>query len=569
MKLRDYQSEAVKRIWGYFAAGGKGNPIVALPTGTGKSLIIGSFIANAVNHFPGQRMLMATHSKTLVYQNAETLKRVWPYAPIGIVSAGLGKAEFGLPITYGGIGSLYRHVAKIGHIDILFVDECHAISDAESSMYQKLIKGLLKINPKMKVVGLSATPYRAGVGHLTEGGLFTDVCFDATTPEWIAWFVSEGYLVPLITKKTSTYIDTDGVRMVAGDYAKGQIQDAATKEGISYNAIFEALPAIVDRRSVLHFTTGIEHVEQVAEVLAEFGEDVDFVHSKMTKPFDEVMDAFKSLKCKHMVSMGQLTTGFDHPALDCIVILRPTKSTSLWVQMLGRGTRPVYCLDSYLCDDGVWRVPDLSTREGRLKAIEQSPKQNCLVLDFARNIEDIGPFDDPRLPKKKGKGGGEPIMKACETDKLIHPAIGCGTYNWGAARYCTDCGSEFEFKPKIHQTTTGSEVMTKGKKSDLPPIKNWPVQRVTFERHRKDGKPDSVRASYYSGLRRFTTYLCPEHGGGATAMARRWWAKHMTGAMPTSIAEFESRLVDARIPVRIDVEMKKDYPNIREYYFDD
>lgn len=578
MKPRDYQAAAVKAIWDYFAAGGKGNPIVALPTGTGKSLIIADFIANMMKYFSGQRCLMVTHVKELVDQNYNTLRRVWPHAPVGIVSAGLGKKEYGYPITYGGIGSIFRNAKALGKINLMFVDECHSVSDDDKSMMRQLINELLKINPNMKVIGLSATPYRVGMGHLTDGEIFTDVCFDATTPEWIAWFVEQGYLVPLRAKKTTAFINTDGVQIQGGDFNQTQLQRASTKEGVTEAAIDEILPLIADRRSIMAFTTGIDHVLQVDTYLSSLGLDSTYVHSKCSTAWrDTEIKRFKALEVRFMVGMGIFTTGFDHPALDCILMLRATKSPGLWVQMLGRGTRPLYCLDAYLGDDGEWHVPDLSTREGRLKAIAQSPKQDCLVFDFARNTEDIGPFDDPRLPKKKGKGGGDPIMKACGVSDMVYPegvpigSIGCGEYNWPAVKFCVACGAEFKFEVKIDSNTTGTAIM-KGVKPDKPfeppPIVEFPVTRISFDRHQKAGKPDSIKVSYYCGIRRFTSYQCPEHGGGATARARMWWRTHIDNNMPATIDEWVPRLGEAKQPIAIKVLMKKDYPEVREWIFE-
>jgi DNA repair protein RadD len=108
---RYYQTEAVDSIWSYFRDGGRGNPIVAMPTGVGKSVVIARFLQSVYAVYPNQRVLMLVDSKELIQQNYEKLLMAWPFAPAGIYSAGLKRKELGKPITFAGLQSVWKMAA--------------------------------------------------------------------------------------------------------------------------------------------------------------------------------------------------------------------------------------------------------------------------------------------------------------------------------------------------------------------------------------------------------------------------------------------------------------------------
>ena len=207
---RPYQVEAVQSMIDYFGEK-TGNPLLAMPMGTGKSLIPPLFIHQAMKWWPNQRFLLLTHVKELIRQNAAKMREVWPTAPLGIYSAGLGKKEGYAPIVFGGIASANNKIQEIGHRDILFIDEAHLVSPTEESMYQKAIAELTEINPHLKVIGLTATPFRMGQGYLTDGGIFTDVCYDITGLAEFNKLIEDCYLTTLVPKSTSTAIDISSV----------------------------------------------------------------------------------------------------------------------------------------------------------------------------------------------------------------------------------------------------------------------------------------------------------------------------------------------------------------------
>lgn len=566
MKLRPYQLAAVQALFDYWAKN-QGNPVVAMPTGTGKSLVIAEFIRRALQLFPGTKILVLTHVKELVGQNFEKLLQIWPTAPAGIFSAGLRRKDVGRNATFCGIGSVAKHAALFGHVDLLLIDECHTVSAKETTQYQKFIKALQVRNPLLKVAGLTATPYRLGQGMIVEpGSLFTDICFDITSKEEFNKLLAEGYLARLVPKKMKAELDVSGVRTTAGDFNGKDLAAAVDKDAITRTACAEMLEYGTDRKTWLVFTSGIQHAEHVAQVLSEMGIAAVAVHSKSGNDLrDEALEAFKRGEVRALVNNGCFTTGLDVPGIDLIAVLRPTQSPGLWVQMLGRGTRPVW-LPGF----------DLSTTEGRLSCIMSGPKRDCLVLDFAGNTRRLGPINDPKKPRTKGKGPkGDVPAKVCPV---------CMTFNHVSACNCSECGHAFPFKVNLEREAS-EDALIAGDVHNEPeapkePVTEWfTVQNVTYSKHLpftgrrsaifKTGKPN-MRVSYNCGIRSFTEHICFEHDGPGKATARQWWIE--SGGPWLSIPQTVDEALDltARLPQprRVRVWVNIPHPRIMFRDFD-
>lgn len=578
-QTREYQDWAKDAFFTYFQSH-SGHPVIAMPTGTGKSVTIADICIEIVVTWNGQRILILAPSKELVEQNGAKFTAMAPHIPVGVCSASLNRYEVGRPITIGTIGTVFNRCDKLGHIDLVFIDECHLVSHKDETQYRLLADYLLEKNPHCKFIGLSATPYRLGLGHITDGGLFTDVCFDSTGLDAFNWFIDQGYLLPLIPRPTQLVLDTTGVATAGGDFIGGQLQRKINKAEITSAAVSEALELSAGRQKLLWFATGIEHAESIVAELEARGETAVAVHSKSATR-DEDLEAFMTLGhngVRHCVNFGVLTTGFDFPALDCIVMLRPTKSPGLWVQMLGRGTRPWYF-------DGF----DLTTLEGRLQAITASDKQDCLVLDFAYNTAILGPINDPQLPKKKKKLGGDPPIKTCgktgdppvsnivphtsDPDRGGDPIKGCRCWNHPSAKFCIQCGAEFTFEVKFQNKASNAELLRKSKVEagsyESPVLETHNVTRVTYEIHKKEGRPDSIRINYYCGMRRFSHYVLPEHGGNPRRRSEDWWMRHGGGTLPMTTNAARAAIDELRVPAQIIVWMRKDFPEIKDWRFND
>ena len=210
-ELRKYQVEAIDALYRYFSEK-NGNPLIVLPTGTGKSLVIASFIKKAIVEYPKTRILMLTHQRELIEQNAKELRNEWNDAPLGIYSAGLGLRSVH-QITFAGIHSIYKKLDRLGIIDIIIIDEAHTISRNANTMYGKLINNLRNKNHHLKLIGFTATPYRLDSGYLHKGkgAIFNDIAYEYS----VATAVDEGFLCEPVPKKMATYLDVSNVEMRA------------------------------------------------------------------------------------------------------------------------------------------------------------------------------------------------------------------------------------------------------------------------------------------------------------------------------------------------------------------
>lgn len=549
-----YQEEACDAIFRYYEDGGTGNPVVAMPTGTGKSIVIAMFIQRVFQAYPFQRIMMLTHVKELIEQDCEKLETLWPAAPVGIFSAGLGQKVSGMPITFAGVQSASKAALLFGKLDIIIIDECHLVSPEDNTSYQKLLKVLKEINPKLKVIGFSATPFRLGLGMITDGGIFTDICYNITGVSAFTKLIDDGFLSPLVPRPTKVQLDITGVGKSGGEFIEKQLQLAVDKDEITRAAIREALETMSDRNYIMVFASGVKHAENITRVLREYGQAAVCAHSKMGKQADKNKEEFGLKMHRFIVSNNQLTTGVDYPHVDGIIMLRPTGSPGLWVQMLGRGTRVVY-----------YKFPgfNISIKEHRLEAIRRGGKLDCLVLDFAGNTLRLGPINDPSVPRRKGEGTGEIPIKICAVANQVN-GIGCGAYNHISARWCCGCKQEFSFKIKISHIASTRDLIVR----DEPIVETLTVERVTYMVHRKKDAPPSLKVSYYAGINRYSEYIVAWHPNGISARAKAWWAKRTNVPLPDDAEKANELVSQLKIPKKIKVWTNKKYPEVLSYEFD-
>lgn len=558
LRPRDYQDFAINKPFEYFmTADAPGNPLIAMPTGTGKSLVVGGIVIRAMREYPATRILMLTESKELVSQNYAKLKQLWPDAPVGIYCDGLGRKDFHFPITFGTIASIIGIASAIGFIDIVVVDEAHGISENENTMYRTLLAVLAVTNPRVKVIGLTATPYRLKQGLLTQGenALFDEMIVDMTDLESYNWFFDQGYLVPPIPRPTGVEYDLSKVAIKGGEYETKSAQAEVDNQKKNEAVVLELLQYGQNRHSGMVFASGVDHCKHLVEIFEYYGESCTWVASRgmTSKQRDLNIQAYQEGEFKWMVNNGILTTGFDHPPLDIIGMARLTLSPGLWVQMLGRGTRPLYASGF-----------DLTTQIGRLSAIAASRKQNTLVLDFAGNVTRLGPINDPRVPKPaERKRAGDAPVRICDS---------CGCYNHASARTCWQCGYEFPRFLKIEESS-GTAALVKGVNSNKPPIplpiyKEIPVDRVTYQRWQKKDKPDSIKVTFHCGRKTYSEWLLLDHEKWAKK-ARSWWRKFSdTDFAPESVDQALGLTDTLRTPRAIEVSTNMDFPDIRSHIFE-
>lgn len=530
-EARWYQTEAKASVFDYFEEK-NGNPLICLPTGSGKSFVIADLLYDIFTMFPWQRVLVATHVKELIGQNHKAMLEAWPDAPAGIYSAGLGEKNFSAPIIFGGVASLVNAIDLLGKIDLLFIDEAHLLGPSSDGMYMRLIDGLRTANPKLKVIGLTATWWRTGMGVLTNGDIFTDICYNICDIPGFKRLFADGHLVPPRAKRQDNVIDTSGVGMANGDFNKGGLNEVTRNEKITWAALNESLNKNPDRRQRLVFCTGVDHAVMAADMLRVLGLRAAAVHSKMSSgERDDVMGAYLSGELDALTNNGIATTGLNHPPIDHIIMLRPTMSVGLWVQMIGRGTRPFTWLD--------WI------------------KLDCIISDHAGNAKRLGPIDDPYVPKQKGKGGGVAPVKICPV---------CDTYNHTSARVCEYCGEPFEIKVGYYATAREDVIV----RSDLPVIETIGVRSVFYTQYlAKNPGPmtkPTIKASYNcDDGKTYFEYITIEATGFLGKKARDWWRQRNNADVPASTNAAMETVDKSVKPKAIKVWTNKRYPEITGY----
>lgn len=417
IKLRDYQTRTLSMLYDWLSKN-NGNPCLVLPTGSGKSIVIAELCRQSITEWPETRILMLTRSVELINQNAEKLRSIWPNAPIGIYSASAGKKELGEPITIGGPLSIVRIVPKLGEIDILICDECHDISHKDEGSYRKIINQLMAINPSMRVVGCTASPYRLGHGMITDKPAIFDALIE---PVSIEELVSKGYLSTLKSKQTGFKLDTSNVHKRGGDFIESELQAVVDTSDNNEAMIDEVIKRSGNRKSWMFFASGVKHAENLRDILIKQGVSAVSVTGDMAKKDREQAIAdFKSGKTTAITQVGCLNVGFDHPDIDLLVMARPTMSPGLYLQQAGRGMRP------------------------------KSHTDHCLVLDFAGVVEMHGPITNVQPPKKGGSGEGEAPIKVCDVcHEIVHIS----------AHTCPNCGTPFPPAPEKKLTLRQDDIM--------------------------------------------------------------------------------------------------------------
>lgn len=402
MKLRKYQSEATGKILANAAAGIMTNLIV-LATGCGKTVVF-SHIANE-RHEQGRVMVIA-HRSELVMQAARKLESITNIMP-AIEMGDQRSDEFNYygkpPIVVGSVQTLSAKKCKRlqrfnpHEFSTLVIDECHhATADTWSSVISHF-----KQNPKCLILGVTATADRADGENL--GGLFETLAYEYSLVDAI----DDRYLVPILSRTVEIDgLDLSRARTTAGDLNQGDLEACMILEkplhGIAH-AVLEVTTGIpvgslaplseskdikaeFDRlrngkkpMRTLVFATSVLHAQRLSEIFNRWMPNCsEAIDGKMTaETRKDTLRRFADNSFQILVNCMIATEGFDAPFIECVAIARPTKSRSLYCQMVGRGTRPA--------ESVAHQLGDMETSEHRKQAVDSSEKPSCLILDFAGN----------------------------------------------------------------------------------------------------------------------------------------------------------------------------------------
>lgn len=395
--LRPYQQEAVDATLAHFRKTDE-PAVIVLPTGAGKSLVIAELARLAK-----RKILVLAHVKELVEQNYEKFITLTADNSIdaGIFSAGLKRKESHHQVTFASVQSVAPNLDAFDEShSLLIVDECHRMSMNEDSQYAQVITALKQHNPQLKVLGLTATPYRMGMGWVYQNHYrgfirtpdprpFTACIYELP----LRYMIKAKFLTPprLIDAPIAQYDFSALPTNSFGECAEKDMNQLLVKHPRVTQSICEQIIEHSEhRQGVMIFATTLAHAREITGYLPN---DQTALITGDT-PYDErdkLINAFKRKELKYLVNLSVLTTGFDAPHVDFIAILRPTQSVSLYQQIVGRGLR---------------LAPN---------------KKDCLVIDYAGNGFDLY---HPEVGSKKPNEDSEAVQVLC-------PECGFGNIFWG------------------------------------------------------------------------------------------------------------------------------------------
>lgn len=431
-KLRPYQQEAVDSTLNYFRK--KRSPaVIVLPTGAGKSLVIAELAKIAKG-----RVLVLAHVKELVEQNHLKYESYGLHA--GIYSAGLNQKDSEQKVIFGSIQSVAKaNDAFFSNFTLLVIDECHRVGLEPDSQYAKVIKQLKLNNQRICILGLTATPYRLGLGWIYNYALrgeiktqalrfFKHCIYDLP----LEYMIRNQYLTPPVKVDIPvTSYDFSELTESGKLYTMAQVEELLHRQKRLTPLIIKNIIDITDsykRQGVMIFSSTVKHAKEIMDCLPP-GQARLVLGATELSERDQIVNDFKKKTFKYLVNVSVLTTGFDAAHVDVIAILRPTESISLYQQIIGRGLR----LDT--------------------------DKKDCLVLDYTGMGHSIF---SPEIGEKKTTSESVEVQVPCpecgfvndfwgivddEGYLLEHFGRKCRGGHTNPDTYeCTPCGYRFRFK---------------------------------------------------------------------------------------------------------------------------
>lgn len=386
------------------------------------------------------------------------------------------------------------------YADGVLVHNCHLIAPEGDGMYRTFLSDMKVINPHVRVIGLTATPFRLKGGLICKPeNILNEICYEAGLKEMI----QQGYLSPLISRAGRAEANLANLHIRGGEFISDEVAAAMDNDALVTSACREIVELTRDRKSVLIFTASVDHCKHVAEKIQAFSGKECAIVTGDTSPAEraEIIARFKGEfipadlfgtpkpPLKFLANVNVLTTGFDAPNTDCVVMLRPTNSPGLLIQCAGRGTR-------------------LSPETG---------KSSCLFLDYGGNILRHGPLDMIKVKEPgSGKGGDAPAKKCPQCLALIHAGYTA----------CPECG--YVFPPKENNDKMTQTASSAGVISGQVDYTDYEVLDVYYCVHEKRGAdhdaPKTMRVDYQVGFNEFKSeWVCPEHTGYARGKFEKWW----------------------------------------------
>lgn len=526
--LRPYQDEALAATMAALERGPRA--LIQAATGAGKTILFAELIRRWSLAWPELSIGVLAHRRELVAQARDKLLKVWPegISRLGVACAGLGKVETGRQVVIGSIQTLGRR-AMAKPINLLIIDEAHRVPPlgGPPSAYSQLLERLTAAYPALRVLGVTATPYRLGHGYIYGGehkpgrqNLWPELTYQIGLNQ----LIQAGHLAPIRAKEAvDPGADLAAVGLTHGDYRPDQLSALMTRTVHIQSAVQAYETHGEGRQHVLVFAVSIDHAERLAEAFSVAGHPAAAVHSKMDLvDRDRILRRFEAGALQVLVNVGILTEGWDSPLVDLIMLCRPTKAPALFVQMVGRGTRPA------------------------------PGKENLLVLDLSGAWREHGDPDDPLIRWGQSQGGEAPV-KVCKTCLTMVPA---------STRICPECG----FKWPAPEVVLSTEAPAMREITPPPPghsrVVSWSLEQYLTRRGHDmlcltlNLRPGGAVKHYWDIEGRASSY--------SRGKAWAWWWKVSGGqGAPATIGEALARQAEIKIPEHVEIVIDGAYKKIK------
>ncbi|KMT65308.1 DEAD/DEAH box helicase [Catenovulum maritimum] len=580
-KLRPYQQEAVDATLAHFRKTND-SAVIVLPTGAGKSLVIAELAKLA-----RRPILVITHVKELVEQNHQKYESYGLKA--GIFSAGLNAKQTDFSVTFASIQSISKSLDLFDKsYSLIIIDECHRVglinpkqkpdeSQSDTNEYQKVIRYFTNQNANLKILGLTATPYRLDSGWIYQKHYFgfyrseKPVQFVKCIYELpLRYMIKNEYLTPpkLINAAIEHYDFSSLKPGQTGEYKTNDVNELLLKYPRVTQAICEQIANIATNKSgVMIFAASVKHAEEIAQYISSFDTTSSYaLVTAKTSSEDraQLIKAFKAKQIRYLINVSVLTTGFDAPHVDFIAILRPTQSVSLYQQIVGRGLR---------LDQG---------------------KKECLIIDYAGNDFDL---HHPEVGSLKPDSKSIPVSVPCpqcqfnnifwgkvdqDGDLIEHYGRRCQgmlelTNNQESQcqfrfvfKQCPNCNHENDIAARVcnhcqHQLIDADELI-----KDALKLKNYLIIRCADMKLSEHNH--KLKITYYDedGLELIEFYDF-KHNKSLKSFNQDYGLRFKLGACPTefkSITDVLNNSSDFTCPDFVIAKKEKHFTNVKNKIFD-
>lgn len=527
---RPYQEAAVDATFDNWKLRPSSAQIIVAPTGSGKTVMIGMAAERYLSEAQGGRVLVLAHVPELVEQSYVTFRQMFPAMSSGIYAAKLGRKDRRTRVTFALVQSVARNIEAFRDCGLIMIDEAHLVPHSSDGQYRAVIDGIREARGHdfVKILGLTATPWRLNSGNLLEPykdqpPLFDEISYEIDMLD----LIEEGNLSKVVTRATKMRMDAKGVHKRGGEYIDSELDAKFNNDRINKAIAKETVEAGIeqDRKSWLVFCITVDHATRMRDMIRQHGVSCEMICGET--PMGErrrIISAYKQFKIRCLTSVNVLSTGFDHKGVDLIAMARPTNSPGLYLQQAGRALR---------------------TFPG---------KADALLLDFSANVFRHGLLTSVKGVFKKRKKEDE------DEEAAVKECPSCSTVVAAGTRTCPQCGHVWEMreKPDREAKLSGKNMATRV----MDEASNWVDVLDANYRATAGGpeKPSVLVLSYRvmtpdRGPITATESFCLDHPGDSWALkkGRQEWVKRTGLYAPTSVAEGVTRISELRRPAKVRV----------------